>query len=163
MFATPGKDQETISCFKNVLTAHHGKPGRIVEIICDTCPRPFWRPRPEACVTVARFHGVQLFTAIETVEKHKEPILHRRASTHSNTRMETLNRIFKTARARTPSCPNVQTLHHHDLSDHHPNQRNIQIHLKRRGALFFDPQNWSISYRGQLSLICTDWRCQGIT
>jgi hypothetical protein len=90
---------------------------------------------PEACVTVARFHGVQLFTAIETVEKHKEPILHRRASTHSNTRMETLNRIFKTARARTPSCPNVQTLHHHDLSDHHPNQRNIQIHLKRRGAL----------------------------
>jgi transposase len=48
-------------------------------------------------------------TAIETVEKHKERILRRWASTYSNARMEAYNGIFRAARARARGYRNVQT------------------------------------------------------
>lgn len=50
-----------------------------------------------------------VLTAIETVQKQKERILQRWASTYSNARMEALNGIFKAARARARGYRNVQT------------------------------------------------------
>jgi transposase len=47
--------------------------------------------------------------ALDTVEKHQERILERWASTYSNARLEALNGIFKTARARARGYRNVQT------------------------------------------------------
>ncbi|WP_035186321.1 ISL3 family transposase, partial [Acidiphilium sp. JA12-A1] len=210
MFATPGKGKETISRFKDFLIAHHGKPGQIVEMVCDMSPAflaALGESFPEASVTVDWFHVVQLFTravddvrkaearlvkmpsavrwavlkarernltqkqavalaeleagglltavawqikeklrwvriaptlqaarwrlshfirharkkvslgpmldpvltAIKTVEKQKERILRRWASTYSNARMEALNGIFKAARARARGYRNAQT------------------------------------------------------
>lgn len=50
-----------------------------------------------------------MLTAIETVEKQRERILRRWASTHSNARMEALNGIFQAARARARGYRNVHT------------------------------------------------------
>lgn len=50
-----------------------------------------------------------VLTAIDTVEKHKERILRRWASTYSNARMEALNGIFKAARARARGYRNPST------------------------------------------------------
>lgn len=47
--------------------------------------------------------------AIETVERHKDRILQRWASTYSNARLEGLNGIFKAARARARGYRNTQT------------------------------------------------------
>ncbi|CCA90728.1 putative transposase (plasmid) [Novosphingobium sp. PP1Y] len=48
-----------------------------------------------------------VLTAIETVEKQKDRILRRWASTYSNARMEALNGIFKPARARARGYRNI--------------------------------------------------------
>ena len=50
-----------------------------------------------------------VLSAIETVEKHRERILQRWASTYSNARMEAFNGIFKAARARARGYRNVET------------------------------------------------------
>src|SRR3546814_9068766 len=50
-----------------------------------------------------------VLTAIETVEKQKDRILQRWASTYSNARMEALNGIFKAARARARGYRNTHT------------------------------------------------------
>jgi len=50
-----------------------------------------------------------VLTAIETVQRQKERILQRWASTYSNARLEALNGIFKAARARARGYRNVQT------------------------------------------------------
>src|SRR3546814_12739255 len=50
-----------------------------------------------------------VLTAIETVEKQKDRILQRWASTYSNARMEALNGIFKAARARARGYRNTNT------------------------------------------------------
>jgi transposase len=50
-----------------------------------------------------------VLTAIETVQRQKERILQRWASTYSNARLEALNGIFKAARARARGYRNVNT------------------------------------------------------
>lgn len=50
-----------------------------------------------------------VLSAIETVEKHRDRILRRWASTHSNARLEAYNGIFQAARARARGYRNVQT------------------------------------------------------
>jgi transposase len=47
--------------------------------------------------------------ALETVEKHRERILQRWTSTHSNARMEAINGLFQAARARARGYRNTAT------------------------------------------------------
>ncbi len=47
--------------------------------------------------------------ALETVEKHRERILERWTSTHSNTRIEAMNGLFQAARARARGYRNTAT------------------------------------------------------
>lgn len=47
--------------------------------------------------------------ALETVEKHRERILERWTSTHSNARMEAMNSLFQAARARARGYRNTAT------------------------------------------------------
>jgi transposase len=73
LFATPGKGKETVRRFKDFLLAHQGKPGRIVEVVCDMSPAflaAMGETFPEAAVTGDWFHVVQLFTkAVDDVRK----------------------------------------------------------------------------------------------
>jgi transposase len=73
LFATPGKGKETVRRFKDFLLAHKGKPGRIVEVVCDMSPAflaAMGETFPQASVTVDWFHVVQLFTkAVDEVRK----------------------------------------------------------------------------------------------
>ncbi len=47
--------------------------------------------------------------ALETVEKHRERILERWTSSHSNARMEAMNGLFQAARARARGYRNTET------------------------------------------------------
>ena len=40
VFATPGKGKATLAAFKAFLEQHGGKPGRIVEVVCDMSDGP---------------------------------------------------------------------------------------------------------------------------
>jgi len=46
---------------------------------------------------------------LTTVERHRERILERWASTHSNARMEAMNGLFQAARARARDYRNTAT------------------------------------------------------
>ncbi len=78
IFATPGKGKATVEVFRAFLEAHGGKPGRIVEVVCDMSPAflaAVAKEFPDAEVTLDWFHLVQLFTkAVDTVRKaeHKQ-------------------------------------------------------------------------------------------
>ena len=73
VFVTPGKGKQTVAAFNAFLGQHGGKPGRIVEVVCDMS-RAFLAAIGEtfeqANVTVDWFHVVQLFTkAVDDVRK----------------------------------------------------------------------------------------------
>jgi transposase len=73
VFVTPGKGKETLAAFKAFLEQHGGKPGRIVEVVCDMSPAflaAIGETFESAEVTVDWFHVVQLFTkAVDAVRK----------------------------------------------------------------------------------------------
>ncbi len=73
VFVTPGKGKETVAAFKAFLEQHGGKPGRIVEVVCDMSPAflaAIGETFAQANVTVDWFHVVQLFTkAVDDVRK----------------------------------------------------------------------------------------------
>lgn len=73
VFVTPGKGKETVAAFKAFLEEHGGKPGRIVEVVCDMSPAflaAIGETFEDATVTVDWFHVVQLFTrAVDEVRK----------------------------------------------------------------------------------------------
>ena len=73
VFVTPGKGKETVAAFKAFLEEHGGKPGRIVEVVCDMSPAflaAVGETFERATVTVDWFHVVQLFTrAVDEVRK----------------------------------------------------------------------------------------------
>ncbi len=85
VFATPGKGKETVSRFKDFLAAHNGKPGRIVEVVCDMSPAFLSAVNetfPTASVTVDWFHVVQLFTkALDDVRKAEARLVKMPAAT----------------------------------------------------------------------------------
>lgn len=85
VFATPGKGKETVSRFKEFLAAHSGKPGRIVEVVCDMSPAflsAVSETFPKASVTVDWFHVVQLFTkALDDVRKAEARLVKMPAAT----------------------------------------------------------------------------------
>lgn len=85
VFATPGKGKETVSRFKEFLAAHNGKPGRIVEVVCDMSPAFLSAVNetfPEASVTVDWFHVIQLFTkALDDVRKAEARLVKMPAAT----------------------------------------------------------------------------------
>ncbi len=73
VFVTPGKGKKTVAAFKTFLEQHGGKPGRIVEVVCDMSPAflaAIGETFEQANVTVDWFHVVQLFTkAVDEVRK----------------------------------------------------------------------------------------------
>ena len=73
VFVTPGKGKETVTAFKAFLEQHGGKPGRILEVVCDMSPAflaAIGETFEQANVTVDWFHVVQLFTkAVDDVRK----------------------------------------------------------------------------------------------
>jgi transposase len=73
VFVTPGKGKQTVAAFKAFLEQHGGKPGRIVEVVCDMSPAflaAIGETFEQAKVTVDWFHVVQLFTkAVDEVRK----------------------------------------------------------------------------------------------
>ena len=63
VFVTPGKGKETVTAFKAFLEQHGGKPGRILEVVCDMSPAflaAIGETFEQANVTVDWFHVVQL-------------------------------------------------------------------------------------------------------
>ena len=65
VFVTPGKGKATVAAFKAFLEQHGGKPGHIVEVVCDMSPAflaAIGETFEQANVTVDWFHVVQLFT-----------------------------------------------------------------------------------------------------
>ncbi len=73
VFVTPGKGKATVAAFKAFLERHGGKPGHIVEVVCDMSPAflaAIGETFEQANVTVDWFHVVQLFTkAVDEVRK----------------------------------------------------------------------------------------------
>ena len=73
VFVTPGKGKATVAAFKAFLKHHGGKPGHIVEVVCDMSPAflaAIGETFEQANVTVDWFHVVQLFTkAVDDVRK----------------------------------------------------------------------------------------------
>jgi transposase len=73
VFVTPGKGKATVAAFKAFLEQHGGKPGHIVEVVCDMSPAflaAIGETFEQANVTVDWFHVVQLFTkAVDEVRK----------------------------------------------------------------------------------------------
>ena len=73
VFVTPGKGKATVAAFKAFLEQHGGKPGHIVEVVCDMSPAflaAIGETFEQANVTVDWFHVVQLFTkAVDDVRK----------------------------------------------------------------------------------------------
>ncbi len=73
VFVTPGKGKATVAAFKAFLKQHGGKPGHIVEVVCDMSPAflaAIGETFEQANVTVDWFHVVQLFTkAVDEVRK----------------------------------------------------------------------------------------------
>ncbi len=73
VFVTPGKGKATVAAFKAFLRQHGGKPGHIVEVVCDMSPAflaAIGETFEQANVTVDWFHVVQLFTkAVDDVRK----------------------------------------------------------------------------------------------
>ena len=73
VFVTPGKGKATVAAFKAFLKQHGGKPGHIVEVVCDMSPAflaAISETFEQANVTVDWFHVVQLFTkAVDDVRK----------------------------------------------------------------------------------------------
>ncbi len=73
VFVTPGKGKATVAAFKAFLKQHGGKPGHIVEVVCDMSPAflaAIGETFEQANVTVDWFHVVQLFTkAVDDVRK----------------------------------------------------------------------------------------------
>ena len=73
VFVTPGRGKDTVTQFKAFLVGHGGKPGRIVEVVCDMSGAfiaAVGETFPNAAVTVDWFHVVQLFTkALDEVRR----------------------------------------------------------------------------------------------
>lgn len=78
VFVTPGKGKKTVSRFAEFLKTHHGKPERILEVVCDMSPAflsGVARELPNAEVTVDWFHIVQTFTrAVDEVRKKERQV-----------------------------------------------------------------------------------------
>ncbi len=72
--------------------------------------------------------------ALNTIEKHRESNESRWISEHSSARIEALNGIFQTAKARTRRFR--QDDHQYDLPCGFTGARYPEIHMKRRRAAF---------------------------
>ncbi len=82
LFATPGRDKETVKAFAEDLTAHKGKPEQVKEACCDMSPAfitGVTENFPNANITFDRFHIMKLINeAVDQVrrdEAKSEPLL----------------------------------------------------------------------------------------
>jgi transposase len=73
VFVTPGKGKDAVARFRAFLAEHGGRPGRILEVVCDMSSAflaAVGEHFPAAAVTIDWFHVVQLFTgAVDQVRR----------------------------------------------------------------------------------------------
>jgi len=76
LFATEGKDAETVAAFADDLTAHRGDPGAIEEVCIDMSPafiKGVGDSLPEAAITFDKFHAVKIINdAVEKVRRAEQ-------------------------------------------------------------------------------------------
>jgi transposase len=78
VFATPGKDAETISRFSDTLLTHGGDAGNISEVSMDMSPAFMSGARKylaNACITFDKFHVIKLLNeAIDEIRRNEQSI-----------------------------------------------------------------------------------------
>lgn len=76
MFATPGKDADTLKAFEVDLSAHGGKPEQIEEVCCDMSPAfisGVEQTLPQAEITFDRFHVMKIINeAVDEVRRQEQ-------------------------------------------------------------------------------------------
>lgn len=76
VFATEGKDAETVAAFAADLTAHGGKPDAVAEVCIDMSPgfiKGIADSLPNAAVTFDKFHAVQIVNeAVDQVRRDEQ-------------------------------------------------------------------------------------------
>ena len=76
IFASPGKDSQTVKAFREDLKAHGGKAGNIVELCCDMSPayiRGVSEIFPDAELTFDKFHVVKILNdAVDQVRRQEQ-------------------------------------------------------------------------------------------
>jgi transposase len=76
LFATEGKDAETVAAFADDLTAHGGDPGAISEVCIDMSPafiKGTAESLPNAAITFDKFHAVKIVNeAVEQVRRAEQ-------------------------------------------------------------------------------------------
>ena len=78
MFATEGKDAETIAFFADDLTTHGGDPGAIAEVCIDMSPafiKGIADSLPAAAITFDKFHAVKIVNdAVDQVRRAERKV-----------------------------------------------------------------------------------------
>ena len=131
VFATEGKDADTIAAFADDLTAHVGDPNAISEVCIDMSPafiKGIAENLPNADITFDRFHAVKIINdAVEQVRRSEQKtqsllrgtryIWLRNPQTLSDRRRATLGalptRHLKTARAYQAASPFMSSMTNH--------------------------------------------------
>jgi len=76
LFATPGKDADTLEAFAQDLRAHRGDPGVITDLCCDMSPafiKGAAASLPKAAITFDKFHIVKLINdALDQVRRTEQ-------------------------------------------------------------------------------------------
>src|SRR5208282_2764719 len=76
LFATEGRDAETIAVFADDLAAHGGDPEAISEVCIDMSPafiKGITESLPEAAITFAKFHAVKIVNdAVDQVRRTEQ-------------------------------------------------------------------------------------------
>ena len=82
LYATSGKDSDTVEAFANDLVAHRGKPKSILQVCCDMSPAfisGVSKQFPQAEITFDRFHIMKLVNdAVDQVRRQEfatQPLL----------------------------------------------------------------------------------------
>lgn len=78
VFATEGKDAETVAAFADDLTIHRGRPDAIAEVCIDMSPgfiKDVADSLPEAAVTFDKFHAVKIVNeAVDQVRRTEREV-----------------------------------------------------------------------------------------
>jgi transposase len=78
VFATEGKDAETVAAFADDLTAHRGKPDAVAEVCIDMSPgfiKGVAGSLPKAAVTFDKFHAVKIVNeAVDQVRRAERKV-----------------------------------------------------------------------------------------
>ena len=76
LFATEGKDAETVAAFADDLAAHRGDPAAIAEVCIDMSPafiKGIGESLPKAAITFDKFHAVKIINdAVERVRRAEQ-------------------------------------------------------------------------------------------